>query len=1004
MPMASRGRPTRSEMPVLVLLLLLLLLDNLASAQRYGYPTNETTLPSSVGQYIYSTMFSTGNALYLYGGIDDLHPTGSNQLSRFSFNMEDNGQFQYQNFTSGGYATYFADSVVVNNETGIIFGSSVSNLSAIQFTVAEYSISTQSWFYPTINSSAFAPSMYFDVTLASDGRAYITGGYHSIDNGTLFPTTDVWSYDPVTHTFQQHAVRNPALYSHTGVGLPDGSIIYLGGSFMADANDAHLQNLTSATIYTPSTDSWRQQNLTFPTTTPAGVEFPTFPHNLNAVLGPEKRYIYVYGGDSDLYEYPNRYAYNELFVLDTQTWTWYMPYIDGAWPTKRMFTTSALFHDNYFVIYGGYDGSGTYYPEVDVLFLPTQTADGPFNPSGFRWIVNLVTNETYEGQNVQSLKSSLSTASKVGAIIGSILAAIIIGALLYYCHPGIRSRIQRFHYQLWEPRTGEPAWTETMRLVTRIILIFLFISLLVILLFQVAGSAKAVTQIYEESPDGTVDVPDIRICTEGYEDVLITCSTTAGINCDDYFTRLDLSLHAPYYSGKYPNITCHLFMPPPAFRLSNRIHPGQNYGFRIMFYVNLSPIPTPPPSVGYTHVTLYPASRDPNRYVYFNETAGFTSDEITSWVNIDSNDFTATNILDLEHMSAGTIHYKMIEKQYLAEGDNWNYVGFMQHRTSVADIQTEIRTSKLYNSNSTAALGTPARFVLEPIITGRIVEKEQFVYPLVNVVGYLGGIFSFFVFFQQLMFGFRPQSPWGIVHRWSTGSLKRSISRNLRSRFDALQTPVPLVNPVHRRFSSLNVRRYGKNSAVEDDDYSERDSAAAAGLMGSMEVSNHNNNHNNNIPSNSPSTVFPVSTEDNDRRRIEQVEERIQLLELLFKCYYVDDEIFRRLDEIMRQRPDYDAPPGPPTTSGGVVSRLFRRRQTSDDVDNTRGPLHPSTPNTLDEAEAMRSLGGPRPTTANRNMERWAEGVSTGVNSSPWTQHPRPPYQHHETDEKNSIV
>lgn len=58
--------------------------------------------------------------------------------------------------------------------------------------------------------------------------------------------------------------------------------------------------------------------------------------------------VLCYIGD-DFFAAYNRTFYNNLYVLDTQTWTWYEPEIQGTAPMRRSFATSALITNEYAV-------------------------------------------------------------------------------------------------------------------------------------------------------------------------------------------------------------------------------------------------------------------------------------------------------------------------------------------------------------------------------------------------------------------------------------------------------------------------------------------------------------------------------------------------------------------------------------------------------------------------------------------------------------------------------
>lgn len=60
-------------------------------------------------------------------------------------------------------------------------------------------------------------------------------------------------------------------------------------------------------------------------------------------------------------------------------------------------------------------------------------------------------------------------------------------------------------------RTGEPLWAETLRLVSKVVLLFLFVAFFVFVLLQVLRSPKATFTITTMAPGGLVAIPGTYI-------------------------------------------------------------------------------------------------------------------------------------------------------------------------------------------------------------------------------------------------------------------------------------------------------------------------------------------------------------------------------------------------------------------------------------------------------------------------------------------------------------
>jgi hypothetical protein len=144
--------------------------------------------------------------------------------------------------------------------------------------------------------------------------------------------------------------------------------------------------------------------------------------------------------------------------------------------------------------------------------------------------------------------------------------------------------------------------------------------------------------------------------------------------------------------------------------------------------------------------------------------------------------------------------------------------------------------------------------------------KEQKVSTILGGLASAGGVFSVIMAIQTLLFGFRPDSPWGIVHHMSWGRRSKTLKENLRDQFNTKNSPVPMVSRVRGEYYSLPEASH--STTVE------------------MAPLNINDDHFSD-------GLKLRKMED----RFQLMEDRFQLMEDLFKTYYINDEVFRKLNE-----------------------------------------------------------------------------------------------------------
>lgn len=408
----------------------------------------------------------------------------------------------------------------------------------------------------------------------------------------------------------------------------------------------------------------------------------------------------------------------------------------------------------------------------------------------------------------------------------------------------IRWLVVRIHNDIWKPRTGEPVWAETSRIVSQVFFLFIFAMFLYFVIRQAVDSPNVTQRI--EHPVADVATPDVRFCYDGFPSQSamgppgVSCSTDNGFSCTQYIKPLDMSVFQPTFSDNLGAVNCFLFRAPETFKLTSTS--GANNGSRLIFTMYGDQAT----NFGRVHVSVFPKEMDPNAkiYGYDDGMPVYLSEfNINSWQIAERNDLQATNVYTIEPFTYSALSYDIVDHRYL-QPVGWNYVGFLPITNSTPEIESNFR-SEAPNPTYTmghADLGVLAVF---PEHFAELIDREVKMYTLVNALGFVGGIFGLLIAAQTWLFGYRPRSPWGVVHRWSTGSRKQSLLQGLQQKFKTTDSGIPLVHPVHHRFSVNEFQNLGQETEAQ---------------------------------------------------RVSRVEERMQILELLFKAYYVDDEVFRSLD------------------------------------------------------------------------------------------------------------
>ncbi|CAO3628351.1 unnamed protein product [Cunninghamella blakesleeana] len=701
-----------------------------------------------------------------------------------------------------------------------------------------YNIKTQSW----SSTHANGPSNRKDFTATynpASNKIYIYGG-RGKDNNNIF--NDFWLMDATSNSISFTPLNSSYnRYGHTASLTSDGKLVIIGGIISSGGESTRATNNQLA-VFDTNANSWSVVNTKG---TP-----PSTRTGHNAVITSDDK-IYIFGGDSGTAPRYIEYT-GSIAVLDTKTWTWTSLSTGGIPPSFRSTGSSAILDGKHITFAFGSTVS-TFYNDINVLDM-----------SNNNWILQ------FDGSTESGNSSSgLSGGVIAGITIACVVLALIILFVLWKFQKYIRFLVTRIHNDIWKPRSGEPIWAETARIAFQIFFIFLFALFLVFVIRQAIDSPNVVQRI--ETAAAQVETPDIRFCFDGFPVAAdtdptstgVSCHTDIGYSCTNFVKKLNMTVFQPQFLDNLGNIQCYLFRSDESFKLASTA--GINNGSRLLFnlYGNQSA------TSGRVHVSFYPKEMDPNVKVYnLNDKVPvlLQEEQIVKWQFDQLNDANPNNIYTLEPFTYTSSAYDLINHRYLQDA-GWNYVGFLPILNNTPEITSYVHQEPP-NPNYVSVFQDIGSFAVSPNSFTVITDREVKMYTLLNALGFVGGIFGLLVAVQAWLFGFRPRSPWGVVHRWSVGDMKRSLLRGLHDKFKTSEkSGIPLVHPVHKRFSINQPMNGMQNLGLES-----------------------------------------------ETQRISRVEERMQVMELLFKAYYVDDEVFRSLDNANKT-----APPGYEPSSHGPL-------------------------------------------------------------------------------------
>jgi hypothetical protein len=276
--------------------------------------------------------------------------------------------------------------------------------------------------------------------------------------------------------------------------------------------------------------------------------------------------------------------------------------------------------------------------------------------------------------------------------------------------------------------------------------------------------------------------------------------------------------------------------------------------------------PTPFPFSSFD-ITYYAPEYNPNRIERNISAEGtkLTAEDVKSWKKSEGS-YILQNTFSADIFSYTTVAYSYTQSSTLSN-NSWNNIGFSYQYDTKLDISQNIGPSVKAFGASADYKSILFEIIVLPSQYQISITREQKVSTIIGGLAQAGGVLSLIIALQVFLFGFRPNSPWGLIHRWSFGMPRKSLSNKLAAQFESPRSAVPFITPVNHQFSDI----------FEEISRSNSESALFV-----------------------PEKKMEGGSIDNERLRL--VEERLQMMELLLKSYYINDEIFYELDKARRKK------------------------------------------------------------------------------------------------------
>ncbi|RCI04927.1 hypothetical protein CU098_005786 [Rhizopus stolonifer] len=787
----------------------------------------------------YAASAAIGNLIYIFGGriVDDTGNPDAYNVNITTLSFSSNGELQVNIISPRrqvtcdsckGYALPGDQTLVAINADYPEYNTT-RNRTIYPSGLALFSIANNSWSLPQSSQNVIRtlPATRFGFATAispNKDAIYMLGGDELIlDN--YIQATSIFRFD----LRNMSIVTNMTAINHNSrlgiigscADMLSNGIVVIAFGYDKSVNQSYPTD--QVILYDTNLNQIRMQNITG--TPPPERVFAS------SVLGPDGSTIYYYGG-IDYRAFGNQYAGqppNGLMALDTTTWTWLNVPTVGPIPLPFAYGTMVLLNSSEIVIATG--SAGISYAETIGVLISLPQPGESIQSRVLRWFTN---NPEYDSIGIAYGHHEMSTAAIVGITVAAAMTIILLFTLLWKYVPPIKRATRFIHYEIiWKP---SPLVIQHTNLVTDAVL-----------------------------------APDVRFCFDGFDttdpNMGVICRFRNGTECSQYIQPLNMSLHTPIYTDYFGSVACFLFLPGPSFYIiDDKFGYLDSTGTKITF--SFMAQPTENITMGVIYVDMFAPGYDPNTYAYnlINDTIvnHLEPSELRKWMAAEQSFDLVENSFIIKQSITSTASYTITQTKMLRPYDGWNYIGFSPTYDETLTISSRYKDAP-QNPNNIIPGMPVAQLTIQPSSFTINIDTEQKVFTLLNAFAQAGGVLGLFIALQTILFGFRPQSPWGIVHRWSFGRLRTKLTDKLANYFDRMGTPVPLVNPVNKftlnAFGRTDFNPYNKDIALEEQ---------------ADETTSYEN-------------------------RVQQVEERLQLMELLLKSYYLNDEVFRSLDQAVKR-------------------------------------------------------------------------------------------------------
>ncbi|KAI8880141.1 hypothetical protein K501DRAFT_275879 [Backusella circina FSU 941] len=833
----------------LVLLLLLCILSNRVHC---SYPTiiKDNSLPLPPHQFAVATIVYN-DTIYSYGGNMLYNTKGTDKL--FSYTLDQStGEMvvKLENEGQGPICTFCSAVLFPNSTEMLVFSAPNYNESSIFFhnqTMWQANQTVLPHFYDLEKKTwRVAPPTKKD----GQDQTFYKRMYHTtVLNGndgvyilggfySKF-MKDGWYYNRYENSYTAISVPNNGSYVEAiGYIDLDGKLAFLGGC-NETANDLYnyYYDATKINIYDNITKTWSYKQVE---------SNPHWEYQMLAGAATQVDYdrklLYASGG-----YYANgtlQYLYQSFSMLDLEknVWIYGAPKENSEIQLPHYSASGALIMNNtYFVKLFG---------TSEFVYIGLKTTENQVTELNTVDVLDLktlasFTNQTYAEQLqpinwiTSILKDDINPSkNKALKYLGliSVLVVFIAVALLFYFR---RRSLPLFWHGFKKKILWSPRKGEPIWIeMTRLFIKVL--SFVILISFLVYNINDVLTSWNWDSMESDF----FPVCNYIGNNVESKCD-------------LDL-INSFYYTPHYATqsdtaIRCYLYAPKYPIQVSPKnatiLITTQGYTYKRQESI---------------YIQIYRREENMNRIIFNNETIpGITESDVQSWsINETQSDLQVTTYPN----SYTKIEYQETDYKEIRGDKKWNYFGAYADFNNFTRLSIDFSQPVIPNSigrNETQQFFYHS-FTLTPKEFRRTTVTEKRDSTILGMFGSIGGVVSLLIAVQIILFGTRPSSPWGIFHYWTWKS--KSAPPELEEQFYISEAQIPFINPVHQRFNDV----FKKNSDQ-------------VGLMNT-----------------SSSSSISLIDKENIEERVARLEARNQVLELVMKNYYLDDQVFLALEHPQR--------------------------------------------------------------------------------------------------------